>query len=74
MLVLLKIIYGSIKRMLQSSLIAELVGDNPRRKYYTIIDEGRKALAAELERYNDAVDLVRRTGLLGHLALLDSAL
>lgn len=64
-------LYGSIKRMLQASMIAEIAGDNPRRKYYALTEEGRKALAAELERYNDAVELARRTGLLGQLALLN---
>ena len=56
-------LYGSIKRMLQSNLIEEVAGDNPRRKYYRLSEEGRKALAFELERYNDAVELARRTGL-----------
>lgn len=57
-------LYGAIKRLLQSHLIEEVAGDHPRRKYYRLTEEGRKTLAYELERYNDAVELARRTGLL----------
>ncbi len=34
-------LYGSIKRMLQSNLIEEIAGDNPRRKYYKLTKNGR---------------------------------
>jgi DNA-binding PadR family transcriptional regulator len=67
-------LYGSIKRMLQSNLIEEISGNDPRRKYYTLTEEGRKALSYELDRYNDAIELARRTGLLGRLGLLKSVL
>lgn len=53
-------LYGSIKRMLQSELIEEVAGDNPRRKYYTLTEKGRTALASELQRYKDAVELAKR--------------
>ena len=53
-------LYGSIKRMLQSRLIEEVAGDNPRRKYYTLTERGRKSLSSELQRYNDAVELAKR--------------
>jgi DNA-binding PadR family transcriptional regulator len=65
-------LYGSIKRMLQSNLIEEVAGDNPRRKYYTLTEEGRKTLAFELERYNDAVTLAKRAGLFPRLGLQDT--
>ena len=53
-------LYGSIKRMLQSKLIKEIPGDNPRRKYYVITDKGKTSIASELQRYNDAVELAKR--------------
>lgn len=64
-------LYGAIKRMLQAKLIEEVAGDNPRRKYYTLTEEGRKTLAHELERYNDALELARRTGLFPQLGSLE---
>lgn len=57
-------LYGSIKRMLESGLIEEVPGDNPRRKYYALTEKGRTALALELERYKDTVQLARRENLL----------
>lgn len=66
-------LYGSIKRMLQSQLINEIAGDDPRRKYYTLTEEGRKTLAAELSRYNDAIELAKRSGLFQQLGLLKLA-
>ena len=53
-------LYGSIKRMLQSRLIEEVPGDNPRRKYYVITEKGKTSVASELQRYNDAVELAKR--------------
>lgn len=62
-------LYGAIKRMLQAELIEEVAGDNPRRKYYILTEEGRKHLASELQRYNDAVELARRENLFKNLGL-----
>ena len=62
-------LYGAIKRMLHSRLIEETPGDAPRRKFYTLTDEGRKSLSAELQRYNDAVELARRKDLFESLGL-----
>ena len=56
-------LYGSIKRLLQEGLIVEIAGDNPRRKYYALTEEGRKSFASELERYNDAVMLAKQKNL-----------
>src|SRR5215510_628535 len=53
-------LYGSIKRLLQSKLIEEVAGDNPRRKYYALTENGRTSVAAELQRYDAAVKLARR--------------
>jgi DNA-binding PadR family transcriptional regulator len=55
--------------MLQSGLIEEVAGDNPRRKYYRLTEEGRASLSAELQRYNDAVGLARRKKLFKDLGL-----
>lgn len=62
-------LYGSIKRMLQSKLIEEVVGDNHRRKYYTLTEKGKTALSAELDRYNEAVELARRKNLFKNFGL-----
>ncbi len=59
----------AIKRMLHSRLIEETPGDTPRRKFYTLTDEGRKSLSVELQRYNDAVELARRKDLFESLGL-----
>ncbi len=63
-------LYGSIKRMLESKLIEEVPGDNPRRKYYTLTEKGRTSLSAELQRYNDAVELARQKDLFKSLGLV----
>ena len=67
-------LYGSIKRMLKSDLISEVAGDNPRRKYYTLTESGRKSLSSELQRYNDAVELAKRKDLFKNLGLIRFAL
>lgn len=67
-------LYGSIKRMLQSKLIEEVAGNNPRRKYYTLTEKGRKALSTELQRYNDAVELAKQKKLFESLGLAKLAI
>ncbi len=62
-------LYGSIKRMLESHLIEEVAGDNPRRKYYTLTEKGRKSFSAELNRYNEAVELAKRKDLFRELGI-----
>jgi DNA-binding PadR family transcriptional regulator len=66
-------LYGSIKRMLADGLIVE-AGDrlNPtlddeRRRYYRATDRGKRALAAELERYQEVVSLARRRRIMRRL-------
>ena len=59
-------LYGSLGRMIESGLIresdkridAEL--DDERRIYYRITGLGRKALAAELERYREVMAVARQ--------------
>lgn len=63
-------LYGSIKRMLQSKLIEEIAGDNPRRKYYKLTKNGRKSLSSELERYNDAVELAKKKNVFNNLVVI----
>lgn len=60
-------LYGSIKRLLQSDFIKEIAGDNPRRKYYSLTETGRKSLSSELQRYNDAVELAKRQNVFNDL-------
>ncbi len=63
-------LYGSIGRMLDSGLIRESDKkvdpemDDERRVYYRITSAGQKALAAELERYDQVVELARSKTLL----------
>lgn len=66
-------LYGSIKRMLQSELIEEVPGDNSRRKYYILTEKGRKSLAAELQRYNDAVELAKQKDVFRSLGMAQLA-
>lgn len=59
-------LYGSLGRMIDAGLIRESDKkvdpemDDERRVYYTITALGQKALAAELERYDDVVALAKR--------------
>lgn len=59
-------LYGSLKRMLDAGLVAEgnkkvdPEMDDQRRVYYKITGMGKKALAAELERYERVVALTKR--------------
>jgi DNA-binding PadR family transcriptional regulator len=58
-------LYGSLRRMIDAGLIRESDKkvdpkmDDERRVYYTITGVGRRALAAELERYRAVVALAR---------------
>jgi DNA-binding PadR family transcriptional regulator len=58
-------LYGSLKRMLDAGLVKECEKridpemSDERRIYYRITGAGRKALAAELERYKHLVSLAR---------------
>jgi DNA-binding PadR family transcriptional regulator len=68
-------LYGSIKRMLADGLIEE-AGERPdptlddeRRRYYRLTERGRRAFAAELQRYADVVSLARGRRLLPRLPL-----
>lgn len=63
-------LYGSIKRMLQSSLIEEVPGDDPRRKYYKLTEKGNTSLSSELQRYNDAVELAKRKNVFKNAGLV----
>lgn len=67
-------LYGAIKRMLQSELIQEIAGDNPRRKYYALTEKGRTSLSAELQRYRDTVELAKQKNLFEDLGLAQWAL
>ena len=59
-------LYGSLGRMMEAGVIRESNKtidpemDDERRIYYKITGEGRKALAAELERYRGVVALAKR--------------
>ena len=59
-------LYGSLKRMLDAGLVKESDKridpemDDERRIYYQITGVGKKALAAELERYKHLVALAQQ--------------
>ena len=59
-------LYGSIGRMIEAGLIRESDKkidpemDNERRIYYKITGSGKKALAAELERYREVVAVAKK--------------
>lgn len=68
-------LYGSLKRMLDAGLVAEGNTkidpdmDDQRRIYYKITSLGKKALAAELERYERVVALTKRHAITAWVAL-----
>lgn len=68
-------LYGSLKRMLADGLIEEAgerldpTLDDERRRYYRLSELGRRALAAELQRYTDVVVIAQRRRLLPALTL-----
>ena len=59
-------LYGSIGRMIEAGLIRESDKkidpemDDERRVYYKVTDVGKKALAAELERYREVVAVAQQ--------------
>jgi len=63
-------LYGTLKRLLTAGLIAETDErpdpelDDERRRYYRITDWGRRVLAAEAERLEMMMRLVREKDLL----------
>jgi DNA-binding PadR family transcriptional regulator len=63
-------LYGSLKRMLDAGLVVESdkrvdpAMDDQRRIYYRLTAAGRKALAAEIQRYDHLISLARRRKLL----------
>jgi DNA-binding PadR family transcriptional regulator len=63
-------LYGTIKRMLQASLIAETderpdpALDDSRRRYYRLTDLGQRVLTAEVERLAHLVEIAQRKDLL----------
>jgi DNA-binding PadR family transcriptional regulator len=64
-------LYGAIKRLLKSGLIAETAErpdpslDDSRRRYYTLSAQGQEVLAAETERLMGMIDSARRKNILG---------
>ncbi|HVY69728.1 MAG TPA: helix-turn-helix transcriptional regulator [Verrucomicrobiae bacterium] len=59
-------LYGSLNRMIEAELVRESdkkpdpeLGDE-RRIYYEITAQGKKALAAELERYREVVAIAKK--------------
>jgi DNA-binding PadR family transcriptional regulator len=59
------ILYTTLKRLLETGLIVEVEGpayadrDDSRRRYYRLTHQGRAALAAELERMEQALKVAR---------------
>ena len=61
-------LYGIMKRLLADGLIVEvrreISGDDPRRRYYHLTDEGRALAAAEATRIHRLLIRARRKRLL----------
>jgi DNA-binding PadR family transcriptional regulator len=63
-------LYGSLGRMIDAGLVREsdkrvdATIDDQRRVYYALTSLGRKALTAELQRYDEVVALAKRHALL----------
>jgi DNA-binding PadR family transcriptional regulator len=63
-------LYGAVKRLLKSGLIAETderpepALDDARRRYYKLTGLGRDVLAAESERLAAMVDIARQKNVL----------
>ena len=64
-------LYGSIKRMLETNLIAESDDrpdpelDDERRRYYRITELGRRVLVAESRRLSSLIDVAQTKQILG---------
>lgn len=52
-------IYGSLQRMEDSGLVKELAHGDDRRRVFTLLPAGRKALALEAERLSRLAALLR---------------
>jgi DNA-binding PadR family transcriptional regulator len=71
-------LYGSLDRMIEAGLISESERkidpkmDDERRVYYKITGNGQKALAAELERYNEVVAVAKQKRLLPDILAYDT--
>lgn len=63
-------LYGTIKRMLQAGLIAEIderpdpALDDSRRRYYRLTELGQQVLKAEVERLAYLLEIAQRKDLL----------
>lgn len=59
-------LYGTIKRMLEEKLIVEKDErpdaslDDERRRYYALTELGKKMLSAELQRFDEALNIAKR--------------
>jgi len=69
-------LYGTLKRLLESELIAECEArpdprlDDERRRYYRLTGIGEQVVRAEARRYADIVALARGKKLIGKTALV----
>jgi len=57
------VLYTNLKRMLEAGLIVEVEGadrDDERRRYYRLTGDGRRELASELERMEQALRVARK--------------
>ena len=58
------VLYTNLKRMLEARLIVEVEGsdrddDDRRRRYYRLTGDGRRELASELDRMEQALKVAR---------------
>lgn len=58
-------LYTSLKQLNDQGLVAEVTNqDDTRRRYYRLTNNGQKALASEIEYYQNSVELARKRQIL----------
>ena len=60
-------LYTSIRILSEAGLIEEIVGSDPRRRYYQLTKNGRARLNAELEYFQQTVNIARERQMLNGL-------
>lgn len=54
-------LYTSLKQLNDQGLVAEVTHkDDTRRRYYRLTSSGKKALASEIEYYQNSIELARK--------------
>src|SRR5690348_12578956 len=57
-------LYGTIKQLRDESLIEEVPSEDDRRRYYRLTSKGKQCLGAELDYFNNTVNLAKERKLI----------